>query len=234
MGGGRNGASERPRGFPTTGVVWSTDGVIVTAHHVIHREASIRVGLEGGQEASATLVGRYPLTDLAVPKFEAKGLRTASWAESDSVKVGHLVLALGRPEEYVRATLVIVSAFGGGWVTGGGRVDHYLQTDAMMFPGFTGGALVNIRGLALGVNMSGLIRGLSITVPNATIKRVVEGLLGHECIQRGYLGVGTRRCTCPGPWQPGWGRIRGCLSRPCRPAAPRSRSACSSRCPFIR
>ena len=186
------------RGVPATGLVWSSDGVIVTAHHVIDREASITVGLEGGQESSATLVGRDPSTDLAVLRVEAKGLRTASWVESDGVKVGHLVLALGRPGESVRATLGIVSAFGGGWVTGGGgRVDHYLQTDVMMFPGFSGGALVDTWGKALGMNTSALIRGLSITVPHPTIKRVVEALLAHGSIQRGYLGVGTQPVRLP-------------------------------------
>ncbi len=189
---------EARRGFPATGIVWSADGVIVTAHHVIERETTITVGLPDGTEAEGTLAGRDPTTDLAVLRVPNKDLKPIALGEPESLKVGHLVLALGRPGESVRATLGIVSAFGDDWVTpGGGRVDHYLQTDVMMFPGFSGGSLVDIRGRTLGLNTSALVRGLSITVPLATIKRVVEALLAHGSVRRGYLGVGTQPVRLP-------------------------------------
>ena len=181
------------RRLPASGIVWSADGVIVTAHHVVERDDSIRVGLPDGQEAPATLIGRDPSTDLAVLRAGASGMRPASWAEPDSLRVGHLVLALGRPGETVRATLGIISALGDSWVTpAGGRLDRYLQTDVAMYPGFSGGPLVDGAGRVIGLNSSALVRGISITVPSPTMRRVVETLLAHGKIRRAYLGVGTQ------------------------------------------
>jgi S1-C subfamily serine protease len=112
--------------------------------------------------------------------------------------VGHVVLALGRPGETTQATLGIVSALGESWRTpGGGQVDRYLQTDVVMYPGFSGGPLVDAGGEVLGLNTSALLRGISLTVPAATVKTVVEALLAHGRVRRGYLGVGVRPVMLP-------------------------------------
>ncbi|MCP4361762.1 MAG: signal protein PDZ, partial [Chloroflexi bacterium] len=113
---------EARRRLPASGIVWSEDGVIVTAHHTVEREEKIKVGLPDGQTVSATLVGRDPTTDLAVLRSEATGLTPPTWASFDSqgVRVGHLVLALGRPGKTVQATLGIVSALSEDWRTPGG------------------------------------------------------------------------------------------------------------------
>jgi S1-C subfamily serine protease len=89
--------------MPASGVVWSADGVIVTSHHVVERDENIEIGLHGGQIVAATLVGRDPSTDIAVLRADTKGLTVPTW--SDDARVGHLVLALGRPGEQVQATL---------------------------------------------------------------------------------------------------------------------------------
>lgn len=183
---------------PASGIVWSEDGVVVTAHHVLERDEEISVGLAGGGTVPATLVGRDPTTDLAVLRVDASGLAALARADLDALRVGHLALALGRPGKSVRATLGIVSALGQSWRTpGGGALDRYLQTDLTMYPGFSGGPLVDAAGAVAGLNSSALLRGVTITVPVTTIDRVVQSLLAHGRVRRGYLGVGTQPVRLP-------------------------------------
>jgi S1-C subfamily serine protease len=189
---------EARRRLPASGAVWSPDGVIVTAHHVIQQDDAVGVGLPSGETVSATLVGRDPTTDLAVLRVAATDLIAPDWGEPDDLKVGHLVLALGRPGRTVQATLGIVSALGGSWRTpAGGQVDRYLQTDVVMYPGFSGGPLVGARGRVLGLNTSALLRGVSLALPVPTVRRVVETLLSHGRMRRGYLGVGAQGVRLP-------------------------------------
>jgi S1-C subfamily serine protease len=97
------------------------------------------------------------------------------------------------------ATLGIVSALGENWRTpAGGKIDRYLQTDVVMYPGFSGGPLVNAGGEVLGLNTSALLRGISITVPGTTLRQVVGALLSHGRVRRGYLGVGAQPVRLPG------------------------------------
>ena len=187
----------RPR-LPASGIVWSADGVIVTAHHVVEQEDNIAIGLADGKTTTAKLVGRDPTTDLAVLRAQSTGLTTRTWADPAALKVGHLVLALGRPDEKVMATLGVVSALGDAWRTpAGGRLDRYLQTDVVMYPGFSGGPLVDASGQLIGLNTSALLRGVSLTVPVTTLRSVVETLLTKGHISRGYLGVGAQPARLP-------------------------------------
>jgi S1-C subfamily serine protease len=189
---------EARRRLPATGIVWSSDGVIITAHHVVQQDENIRVGLPDGQSVSAALVGRDPTTDLVVLRIQATDLTAPVWADIESLKVGHLVLALGRPRQTVQATLGIVSALGPGWRTPvGGQLNRYLQTDVVMYPGFSGGPLVDVTGHVLGLNTSALLRGVSLAVPMLTLHRVVEALLIHGRVRRGYLGVGIQPVRLP-------------------------------------
>ncbi len=176
-----------------SGIVWSADGVIVTSHHVIERDENIKIGLHGGDSVSASLVGSDPTTDIAVLRVTGKTLTPASWVGVETAKVGHIVLALGKPGDTVRAAMGIVSAMGDSWTTSaGGRIDKYLQTEVVMYPGFSGGPLVDADAKVLGLNSSSLARGVSVTIPTSTVKRVVETLLSGGKIQRGYLGIGTQ------------------------------------------
>ena len=182
----------RPR-LPASGVAWSDDGVIVTAHHVIERDENIEVGLPDGRTVPASLVGRDPTTDVAVLRASDVRLSPANWANPDGARVGHLVLAMGRPGQSILATLGIISAQRQGWRTpAGGTVDRVLQTDAVMFPGFSGGPLIDSSGQAIGMNTSALVHGVAVAVPSATLGRVVEALLTDGRIKRGYLGVGAQ------------------------------------------
>ncbi len=187
----------RPR-LPASGIVWSADGVIVTAHHVVEQEDNIGIGLPDGKTTTAKLVGRDPTTDLAVLRAQSTNLTARTWADPTALKVGHLVLALGRPEQKVMVTLGVVSALGDAWRTpAGGRLDRYLQTDVVMYPGFSGGPLVDTNGQLMGLNTSALVRGASLTVPGASLRKIVETLLTKGKISRGYLGVGAQPVRLP-------------------------------------
>src|SRR5215813_4606526 len=166
---------EARRRLPASGLVWSRDGIIVTTHHVIEQDDNIRVGLHSGQTIAATLVGRDPTTDLAVLRTASAEIKLPACAEAETPSVGHLVLALGRPGQRVQATLGIISALGESWRTpAGGLIDRYVQTDVVMYPGFSGGPLVSMSGQVLGLNTSALLRDRSLTIPLATLRRVTE------------------------------------------------------------
>ena len=185
---------------PGSGVAWSADGVIVAASHSVEGEEGIEVGLPDGAVVPATLVGRDPTTDLAALRVPMGGLAVPAWADPAGIRVGHLVLALSRPGRSVRASLGIVSVRGEAWRTPtGGRLDHYLQTDLARHPGFSGGLLVGVGGEALGLNTAGLLRGAALAVSAPTLRRVVEALLAHGHVRRGFLGIGTYPVRLPEP-----------------------------------
>jgi S1-C subfamily serine protease len=200
------------RRLPASGLVWSGDGVIVTAHHVVERDEDITITLHDGTSHTATLVGRDPANDLAVLKVNSE-LTPANWGQHEALKVGNLVLALGRPGEQIQATLGVVSALHQGATRksesgrrrrkrGGRRmmqvlVDGYIQTDVVMYPGFSGGALVSGDGAVHGLNTSGFGHGSSIAVPIATIRNTVNTLKQHGKMKQGYLGVGVQPVRLP-------------------------------------
>jgi len=200
----------RPR-MPASGVVWA-DGVIVTAHHVVEFEDEISLGLPDGQSAAATFVGRDATTDLAVLRTEAKGLTPAVWADPAGLRVGHLVLALGRPDENVMASLGMVYGLEGEWRTPtGAHVERFVHTDVTMYPGFSGGPLVDAQGQFVGVNTSGLLRRLNVVLPPATVRRAVETLLAHGRVRRGYLGIGSQPVRLPAALAQSLGQETGLL-----------------------
>jgi S1-C subfamily serine protease len=180
------------RRMPASGIVWSEDGLIVTANHVVERDEEITVGLADGRELEATLVGRDPGSDLALLQAKGSGLTVAPKAEVPA-KIGHFVLAVGRPgPSGPMASHGVVSAVGGPWRTGHGTtVEGYIQADVAMLPGFSGGPLVDAAGGVLGLNSSTLGRGGGLTVPLAAIDQVVGALRTHGKVRRGYLGIST-------------------------------------------
>lgn len=211
---------EGRRRLAASGIVWSADGLIVTAHHTVQKEEGLQVGLPDGQTVAAVLVGRDPTTDLAVLQAEAKNLTPLTPA-AESMQVGHLVLALGRPGQTVQATLGIISALGDNWRTSvGGLIDQYVQTDVVMYPGFSGGPLVNTAGQLLGLNTSALVRGISLTVPAVTLQRVVDMLVKHGKVRRGYLGVNTQPVRLPAALEQQLGQEAGLLLAAVEPGSP--------------
>jgi S1-C subfamily serine protease len=202
---------EGRRRLGATGLVWA-DGLILTANHVVSRDDGLNIGLPNGDRASASLVGRDPSTDLALLKSDASGLTPLTEGNKQELGVGNLVLALGRPGRTVQATLGIVSALGDGWRTRlGGDIDRYLQTDVVMYPGFSGGPLVDAAGHLIGLNTSALGRGVSLTIPVPTLARVADALQAHGHVQRGYLGVSTQRVHLPDDLKAELAQKRGLL-----------------------
>jgi S1-C subfamily serine protease len=187
------------RRVPGSGVLWSPTGTIITADHVLERDEDVRVVLADGRELPATLVGRDPSTDLAVLRVAAEGLPTSAATDDDAVRVGHFVLALGRSGPGpASASVGIVSAVGGPWRSRrGATVEGYLRTDLTLYPGFSGGPLVDGRGRVIGINTSLLGRGQSMALPLATVRRVAEALLAQGRIRRGFLGISTQPVALP-------------------------------------
>lgn len=187
----------RRRGH-ASGVVWSEDGFIVTANHCVQRDQSLRAGLFNGDTIALELVGRDPSTDLAVLSASEGTWQPPVWAGGDDLRVGHLVLSVGRHDTHAQASLGIASKLEDTWRThGGAQVETYLQTDIAIYPGFSGSALVNGAGHVIGINTSGLLRGLSMALPLATVRRIAGILIAHGSIRRGYLGIGAHPVPLP-------------------------------------
>jgi S1-C subfamily serine protease len=178
---------DRRRGAGS-GVVWAPDLVVTSSFHA--PDQTTVVG-EDGVEREATVVGRDPGTDIAVLRVTGGGLTPATFRDLDATAVGQLVLALGRPGRTVRASLRIVGALSPGEIRTphGGRLDRWLETDRQIPRGFAGGALVDARGAVLGMNTRTLFRGADLTVPTVTLRRVVDEIVAHGGVRRGYLGV---------------------------------------------
>lgn len=191
------GVSARRR-LGATGLIWSADGLIVTADHVIQRVEEINVTLPDGRNIAARLIGRDPATDIALLKVDISGL-TPVQAAGTTTKVGHLVLALGRPYSgSPMATMGIVSATDGAWRTWrGGRIEGVVRSDVTLYPGFSGGPLIDGSGQVIGMNTSALARGLPVTVPYQVLSRVVQALQSQGKVRHGYLGIAAQPVSLP-------------------------------------
>lgn len=185
----------RPR-VATSGIVWR-EGVVVSTNHTITRDEEITILLADGQTAKATLVGRDAGTDLAVLKIDdeeiAKSLPAAEIIETSEIKVGSIVLAVGRTGKEASASFGIVGNTGGAWRGWrGDEIERFISLDLAINLGFSGGALIDADGKILGVNTSAFGRGLALTIPSETVNRVVDVLLTKGKIAKPYLGIGTQ------------------------------------------
>jgi S1-C subfamily serine protease len=186
------------RWMPSSGIQWRK-GVVVTAHHTIRREEDITVALEPGKTVKANLAGRDPSTDLAILKLPEDAALPLPVFGDAAIKLGHFALALGRSRS---STLVasagIIGGLSGEWQPRrGGRVDQHIRLDLELYPGFSGGPLANAQGKVVGVNTRGLARGRGVTIPNATVNRVVDELLEKGHIARPYLGLAMQPVAVP-------------------------------------
>ncbi len=181
-----------------SGVILSPDGYIVTNYHVIEEAHRIQVTLDDKRTFRAELVGADPATDLALLKIKADDLPYLSFGDVEQVRLGDWVLAIGNPFNLTSTvTAGIISAKGRNLGLLGDRnyrIESYLQTDAALNPGNSGGALVNLKGELIGVN-SAIISptrgytGYSFAIPADIVKKVVEDLEKYGQVQRAYLGV---------------------------------------------
>ena len=183
----------------SSGIQWRK-GVVVTADHAIRREEDIHVLIRPGQSVTATLAGRDSSTDLAVLKLkDESALSLPEFADSSTLKLASLALALGRSRRgHLVASMGVVGGLAGEWRTPrGGKLDLHLRLDLNLYPGFSGGPLVTTQGKVAGINSSGLSRGRAITIPVATVNRVVDELLEKGRIARPYLGLAMQPVAIP-------------------------------------
>jgi len=181
----------------SSGVHWR-QGIVVTVSHALKHDEDIRVSGAGGIELRARIAGRDPGSDLAALSFDGGNIPAAKMAEPASVRVGQLVLAIGRADGMAAASFGIISSIGGAWRTWrGAPIDQLIRPDIGLIHGFSGGPLVDAEGLALGINTTGLSRTAPLTIPASTVNRVVEELIKAGKVSRGFLGVGLYAVKIP-------------------------------------
>jgi len=190
-----------------SGLVWSDQLVVTSSYHAAD-ELTVGVAAAGGAtvERTGTVIGRDPGTDVAVVRVDGGGLAVPTLRDLDGLGAGHLVFAVARPGRAVRASLRAVGVLGPEVRTpAGGRLDRYLETDRALPRGFAGGPLVDVRGQVVGMNTRTLIAGADLCVPVATLRRVVDAIVTHGRVARGYLGVGAYPVDVPAALAPGRG-----------------------------
>ena len=184
-----------------SGVIVSSEGIILTNHHVIEGADQIEVALADGRKTKATVIGRDTDTDIAVLKISLTNLPTPiTLASSESVQVGDVVLAIGNPFGVGQTvTSGIVSALGRNHL-GINTFENFIQTDAAINPGNSGGALVDTRGNLIGINTaiysrSGGSIGIGFAIPVSTAKQVMESLIKQGSVTRGWIGIEPQDIT---------------------------------------
>ncbi|GAB4581489.1 MAG: trypsin-like peptidase domain-containing protein [Anaerolineales bacterium] len=207
-----------------SGIVYAPN-LILTADHVVETDEDIKIGLPNGEELKATLAGRDPGSDLALLRLTSPVSTTATPIVGEA-RVGQLALALGRPSSGIQASLGIVSALGNAVrVVGEGGGEHaghpgkrqrrgkttqvaeqFIRTDAIPFPGFSGGPLIDAAGHVIGINTSGLLRGVSIAIPAPRAWQIAAALDQHGGVKRGYLGIRSQPVPLTADLQTALGR----------------------------
>ncbi len=186
-----------------SGVVLTPDGYIVTNNHVVEGADEVEVTFNNKVKKTATIIGTDPTTDLALIKVEASDLQYLTFGDSDNVRIGEWVLAVGNPfnlTSTVTAGIVSAKARNLSILGEGTSVESFIQTDAAVNPGNSGGALVNTKGELVGINAAiashtGSYEGYSFAIPSNIVRKVVDDLLLYGTTQRGYLGVQIAELT---------------------------------------
>lgn len=196
--------SGRPQMSTGSGVIISEDGYIVTNNHVIDNADELEVTLNDNRKFKAKVIGADPTTDIALVKIDTKGLPFLSFTDSEKIRVGEWVLAVGNPynlNSTVTAGIISAKARSIGIISSPNSetranegIEAFIQTDAAVNPGNSGGALVNLNGDLIGINTAiasrtGSYTGYSFAVPSNIVSKVVEDLIKYGTVQRGWLGV---------------------------------------------
>ncbi|MEM9457725.1 MAG: trypsin-like peptidase domain-containing protein [Myxococcota bacterium] len=218
---------EAPRQASATGLLWADDGLVITAHHALRRDAPIRVALGEHEPRDARLLGRDPATDLAVLRLERSQPESSepapsepspselpplppvpTWRDPSTLRVGELALALARPGRSVRAGLGLVAVVGEGLPTPGGRIlAPYIELDRALPRGFSVAPVLDGQGQVLGLATAGLVPDATVVLGAQTVRSSVEAIVAHGGVPQGYLGVGVSPARLPG-------RLRERLGQP--------------------
>jgi len=183
-----------------SGVIVSEDGYIITNNHVIEKAQEIKVLLLNKKDYKAKVIGADPKTDIAVIKIEATGLPALPWGDSNKLRVGEIVFAIGNPFGLNQTvTMGVISAVGRANV-GIADYEDFIQTDAAINPGNSGGGLINARGELIGINTAILSRtggyqGIGFAVPSSMARQVMDSLVKYKKVVRGWLGVSIQDIT---------------------------------------
>ncbi len=179
-----------------SGVIVDAEGYIITNYHVVDRASEVNVELSDGSKHQAQVVGTDPATDLAVLKIGAANLTAAPWGKSSDLEVGDPVLAIGNPFGLARTvTAGILSATGRHAVVENVNYQDFLQTDAAVNPGNSGGPLVNMKGQIVGINtaiVGPTYQGISFAIPSDMVQQVYDQLIKSGKVARGWLGVSMK------------------------------------------
>lgn len=183
-----------------SGVIVSPEGYILTNHHVVAAADEIEIALADGRKAKANIIGSDPETDLAVVKINLKGLPSITFGRSDQAKVGDIVLAIGNPFGLGQTvTMGIISALGRKQL-GINTYENFIQTDAAINQGNSGGALVDITGNLIGINtaiysQTGGSIGIGLSIPTIVAKQIMEQIIKTGSVTRGWIGVEVQNLT---------------------------------------
>jgi serine protease Do len=209
-----------------SGVLVRQDGYILTNHHVVDGAEDMKVDLNTGRQFSAKLIGSDAPSDLAVLKIGSSGLHVLQMGDSENVRVGDVCLAIGNPLAVGESvTAGIISAKGRATEAGSGSFQDFLQTDAPINQGNSGGALVNTRGELIGINSQILSSnggniGIGFAIPSNMARNVMDQLIGKGTVHRGMLGIGIQPMTSGLAESFGMKEARGVLVRSVSPGGP--------------
>ena len=197
--GGRSVVAVHGRRHPSSGVVFGKDS-IVTVNHALRRDEDITVVAAPGEQIAARVAGRDPGSDLAVLRLaEPLAASPPRWSADSRLRIGELVLALGRSwrGNVVASAGIVSGLIGGPWRTWrGGELEQFVRPDLTLYPGFSGGPLLNSQGEFVGINTTALYRG-GITIPAGTVKRVATELMEKGRVERPYLGLAMQAVALP-------------------------------------
>lgn len=200
-----------------SGVIISTDGYIVTNNHVVQNATKLEITLNDKRTYNAEIIGTDPTTDLAVIKIDEEGLPNLKYGDSDNVRVGEWVLAVGNPfnlTSTVTAGIVSAKARNINILGEAGAIESFIQTDAVVNRGNSGGALVNTSGELVGINAAiasntGSYTGYSFAIPVNIVRKVIDDFIDYGEIQRAYLGIRFREVDSQYADEKGLDEIRG-------------------------
>jgi len=199
------------QGRPGSGIVYAQD-LVLTADHVLDREEDLTIVTHDGRTLPAQFAGRDLATDLAVLRVANLGINPAV-ASTEQARVGQLVLAVGRSaNDGPMASVGIVSAVGGPLrIAQGTTLERYIRTDAIPYPGFSGGPLIDTQGAVLGITTTGLLNSATLAIPATIAWGIAETLAKQGFIKRGYLGISSQLVQLPEAQRAGRSEEHGLL-----------------------